>query len=40
MSAPTLANLAPAATNVGSPTLNITIFGVFVLITLAIVIRA
>ncbi|MGA8978584.1 MAG: cation acetate symporter [Pedococcus sp.] len=28
------------ATNVGSPTLNITIFGIFVLITLAIVIRA
>lgn len=40
MSAPTLASLAPAATNVGSPTLNITIFGVFVLITLGIVIRA
>jgi cation/acetate symporter len=40
MSAPTIAALAPAATNVGSPTLNITIFGVFVLITLGIVIRA
>ncbi|MEO6413317.1 MAG: cation acetate symporter [Pedococcus sp.] len=40
MSAPTIAALAPAATNVGNPTLNITIFGVFVLITLAIVIRA
>lgn len=40
MSAPTIASLAPAATNVGSPALNITIFGVFVLITLAIVIRA
>lgn len=37
MSAPVL---APTATNVGSPTLNITIFGIFVLITLAIVIRA
>ncbi|WP_270887184.1 solute symporter family protein [Pedococcus sp. 5OH_020] len=32
--------LVPAATDVGSPTLNITIFGVFVLITLAIVVRA
>lgn len=30
----------PAATDVGSPTLNITIFGLFVLVTLAIVIRA
>ena len=40
MSAPTIVALAPAATNVGNPTLNITIFGVFVLITLAIVIRA
>lgn len=37
MSLPTL---APAATEVGSPALNISIFGVFVLITLAIVIRA
>lgn len=37
MSLPTL---APAATEVGSPALNITIFGIFVLITLAIVIRA
>jgi cation/acetate symporter len=37
MSLPTL---VPAATEVGSPTLNITIFGIFVLITLAIVIRA
>src|SRR4051812_41133506 len=35
-----LPSLAPAATEVGSPALNITIFGVFVLITLAIVIRA
>ncbi len=33
-------SLVPMATNVGSPTLNITIFGIFVLITLAIVIRA
>ena len=32
--------IVPAATDVGSPTLNITIFGIFVLITLAIVIRA
>jgi cation/acetate symporter len=40
MSAPTITSLAPAATNVGSPGLNITIFGIFVLITLAIVIRA
>jgi cation/acetate symporter len=32
--------LVPAATNVGSPALNITIFGIFVLITLGIVIRA
>ncbi|TPG14944.1 solute symporter family protein [Pedococcus bigeumensis] len=40
MSAPTIAALVPAATNVGSPALNITIFGVFVLITLGIVIRA
>jgi len=32
--------LVPMATNVGSPTLNITIFAVFVLITLGIVIRA
>ncbi|KQU65385.1 cation acetate symporter [Phycicoccus sp. Root101] len=32
--------LVPMATNVGSPTLNITIFGIFVLITLGIVIRA
>ncbi|GAA2165213.1 cation acetate symporter [Pedococcus bigeumensis] len=37
MSLPTI---APAATEVGSPALNISIFGVFVLITLAIVIRA
>ena len=37
MSLPTL---APAATEVGSPALNITIFGIFVLITLAIVVRA
>ena len=37
MSLPTL---APAATEVGSPALNISIFGVFVLITLAIVLRA
>lgn len=37
MSLPTV---APAATEVGSPALNITIFGIFVLITLAIVIRA
>src|SRR6476661_4960406 len=37
MSLPTL---APAATEVGSPALNISIFGVFVLITLGIVIRA
>ncbi|WP_457256281.1 solute symporter family protein [Pedococcus sp. P5_B7] len=35
-----LTTLAPAATEVGSPALNISIFGVFVLITLAIVIRA
>ena len=40
MSVPTIATLVPAATNVGSPALNITIFGVFVLITLGIVIRA
>ncbi len=40
MSAPTTVNLVPAATNVGNPALNITIFGIFVLITLAIVIRA
>ncbi|SDP67522.1 cation/acetate symporter [Pedococcus dokdonensis] len=41
MSAPALVpSLAPAATEVGNPGLNITIFGVFVLITLAIVIRA
>src|SRR6476660_2332140 len=40
MSTPTLVSLAPAATNVGSLTLNITIFGIFVLITLGIVIRA
>jgi cation/acetate symporter len=40
MSAPTIATLVPAATNVGSPALNISIFGVFVLITLGIVIRA
>ena len=40
MSAPTTVSLVPAATNVGSPALNITIFGIFVLITLAIVIRA
>jgi cation/acetate symporter len=32
--------LVPMATNVGSPTLNITIFAIFVLITLGIVIRA
>ena len=32
--------VAPAATNVGSPTLNITIFVLFVVITLGIVIRA
>ncbi|NNM47119.1 solute symporter family protein [Knoellia koreensis] len=32
--------LVPAATDVGSPALNITIFGIFVVITLAIVIRA
>lgn len=37
MSLPTL---APTATEVGSPALNITIFGIFVLITLAIVVRA
>jgi cation/acetate symporter len=35
-----MTSLAPMATNVGSPTLNITIFGIFVLITLGIVIRA
>jgi cation/acetate symporter len=41
MSIPTAAPaIVPAATNVGSPTLNITIFGIFVLITLGIVIRA
>ena len=40
MSAPTVTSLVPAATEVGSPALNISIFGVFVLITLAIVIRA
>ncbi|KRE56374.1 cation acetate symporter [Phycicoccus sp. Soil748] len=41
MSAPTaVPALVPAATNVGSPALNITIFGIFVLITLGIVIRA
>jgi cation/acetate symporter len=40
MSAPSSVSLVPAATNVGSPALNITIFGIFVLITLAIVIRA
>jgi cation/acetate symporter len=40
MSLPTVASLAPAATEVGSPALNISIFGVFVLITLGIVIRA
>ena len=34
------ATALPAATDVGSPTLNITIFGLFVLVTLAIVIRA
>ncbi|GAA2735302.1 cation acetate symporter [Pedococcus aerophilus] len=33
-------SLVPMATNVGSPALNITIFGIFVLITLGIVIRA
>ncbi len=33
-------SLVPMATNVGNPTLNITIFGVFVLITLGIVIKA
>ena len=33
-------SLVPMATNVGSPVLNISIFGIFVLITLAIVIRA
>ena len=31
---------APAATNVGNPTLNVAIFGIFVVITLAIVIHA
>jgi len=40
MSAAVAPTLVPMATNVGSPTLNITIFGVFVLITLGIVIRA
>jgi cation/acetate symporter len=40
MSAAVAPTLMPMATNVGSPTLNITIFGVFVLITLGIVIRA
>jgi cation/acetate symporter len=40
MSAAVAPSLLPAATNVGSPALNITIFGVFVLITLGIVIRA
>ncbi|GAA4711077.1 cation acetate symporter [Pedococcus ginsenosidimutans] len=40
MSAAVAPSLLPTATNVGSPTLNITIFGVFVLITLGIVIRA
>ncbi len=39
MSAVTPAVL-PAATNVGSPGLNIAIFALFVIITLAIVIRA
>ncbi len=33
-------SLIPMATNVGSPVLNISIFGIFVLITLGIVIRA
>jgi len=32
--------VVPAATNVGSPALNITIFGIFVAVTLVIVIRA
>jgi cation/acetate symporter len=40
MSAAVAPALLPMATNVGSPALNITIFGVFVLITLGIVIRA
>jgi cation/acetate symporter len=40
MSAAVAPSLLPTATNVGSPALNITIFGVFVLITLGIVIRA
>ncbi len=44
MSASSLAQavpgLVPTATNVGSPTLNITIFAIFVLVTLGIVIRA
>ncbi len=40
MAALSVPALLPAATDVGNPTLNITIFAVFVAITLAIVIRA
>ncbi|HET7279906.1 MAG TPA: cation acetate symporter [Dermatophilaceae bacterium] len=40
MAALSVPALLPAATDVGNPTLNITIFAIFVLITLAIVLRA
>jgi cation/acetate symporter len=40
MAALSVPAILPAATNVGNPTLNITIFAVFVAITLAIVVRA
>ena len=40
MAAHSVPALLPAATDVGNPTLNITIFAVFVVITLAIVLRA
>jgi cation/acetate symporter len=40
MAALTVPAMLPAATDVGNPTLNITIFAIFVAITLAIVVRA